>query len=77
MLGFGLFGPFAMIRTLMSLISVVTLAFAIYVALDEDLRTVVWDKWTGDISFEWPGGDRNIGIKIDGFEFPPTPAPGS
>jgi hypothetical protein len=44
------------------------LIFGLYVAMDEDLRTLVWQKWNGEVPYEWPGGDHNIRISINGDE---------
>ena len=46
------------------IITLVALAFSSYVAIDDDLRTLVWSKWKGDVPYEFPGGDRNISIKV-------------
>ncbi len=47
------------------ILTLIALAFSSYVAIDDDLRTLVWNKWKGDVSYEWPGGDRNITFKVD------------
>jgi len=47
------------------IITLLALAFSSYVAIDNDLRTLVWNKWKGDVPYELPGGDRNITIKIE------------
>jgi hypothetical protein len=44
------------------------LAFGAYIAMDEDLRTLVWQKWNGEVAYEWPGGEHNIRIIIDDDE---------
>jgi len=56
-----LFLPMGLIVTVITLVA---LAFSAYVAIDNDLRTLVWSKWKGDVAYEWPGGDRNISINI-------------
>jgi hypothetical protein len=40
------------------------LAFSTYVAIDTDLRTLVWSKWKQDVEYEFPGGSQNIEIDI-------------
>ena len=47
------------------LITLVALAFSSYVAIDNDLRTLVWEKWKGDVPYELPGGERHISIKVE------------
>jgi len=56
--------PRPSIRLIVLLITLVALAFSSYVAIDDDLRTLVWNKWKGDVPYEFPGGERNISIKI-------------
>ena len=58
--------PFRFVLLPLSLIiTLAALAFSAYVAIDEDLRTLVWDKWQQDVQYEFPGGDRNISIQIE------------
>lgn len=59
-----LFGPYQLLRLVASLLTVAALALGIYVALDQDLRTLLWSKWTGEVPYAWPGGERHITIKI-------------
>ncbi len=47
-----------------SLIILAAFAFSAYVALDQDLRTLVWSKWKQDVAYEFPGGNRHISIKV-------------
>lgn len=61
---FGLASPFGIFRLIGGVITIAALGFGVYVALDEDLRALTWNKWNGDVAYEWPGGDRNITIKV-------------
>ncbi|MBI1885737.1 MAG: hypothetical protein HYS09_05425 [Chloroflexi bacterium] len=62
--------PFRFFLPIGTIITVFALAFTAYVLLDEDMRTLVWNKWTGNVAYEFPGDDRNITIKVglDGEE---------
>jgi hypothetical protein len=44
-------------------------AFSAYVAIDEDLRTLVWQKWTQEVEYVFPGEDGNFT-----FDQPAEPA---
>lgn len=57
--------PFLPFGTLVTLVAV---AFSSYVAIDDDLRTLVWNKWKDEVPYEFPGGERHISISIDGEE---------
>ncbi len=46
------------------LLGLVAMAFGAYVAIDEDGRTLVWEKWQQDVPYEWPGSGRNISIEV-------------
>ena len=50
---------------LVELAALAALAFSAYVAIDEDLRNLVWSKWKQDVQYEFPGGNRHIDINID------------
>jgi hypothetical protein len=55
---------FRLMTTLVLLMGLVAMAFAAYVAIDNDSRTLVWDKWRQEVPYEWPGGGRNISIEV-------------
>ncbi|MDW8009490.1 MAG: hypothetical protein RMK67_08045 [Chloroflexota bacterium] len=56
---------FRSVTALVLLLGLVAMAFAAYVAIDNDSRTLVWDKWRQEVPFEWPGGGRNIRVDIE------------
>jgi len=56
------FLPLGLISTVMVLVA---LAFSVYVAIDDDLRTLVWSKWKGDVPYAFPTGERHISIVVE------------
>lgn len=60
-----MFYPMRLFLPIGTLITLIALAFSSYVAIDDDLRTLVWSKWQGDVPYEWPGGDRNISFEVE------------
>jgi len=58
--------PFRLALLLLtSFITAAALAFSAYVAIDEDLRTLVWNKWQQNVPYEFPGGERHISIEVE------------
>lgn len=57
---------FRSMMAIVLLLGLVAMAFAAYVAIDNDSRTLVWDKWRQEVPYEWPGGGRNISVDIQG-----------
>jgi len=55
---------FRSLAALLLLMGLVAMAFSAYVAIDNDSRSLVWDKWRQEVPYEWPGGGRNIRIEV-------------